>query len=159
MEEVFTIPHLGSAEGIVRGTLPLVVNGEIIEDFSITFQQGRVVSATAKLDIDEGSPRLGEVQWFRRAHRSPAKAVCSTTRYSTRTHRAISHSAGLIVFPAKWRPVFHCGIHRCWRESEPSPRGFHDRVERARHRRAEFRKERRSDYQGRLIGGNSLCFS
>ena len=70
MEEVFTLPHLGSAEGKVRGTLPLVVNGGIVEDFSLTFQQGRVVSAMAKqgeallkavLETDEGSSRLGEV--------------------------------------------------------------------------------------------------
>jgi len=70
MEEVFTLPHLGSAEGKVRGTLPLVVNGGIVEGFSLIFQQGRAVSASAKrgevllkevLETDEGSCRLGEV--------------------------------------------------------------------------------------------------
>jgi len=70
MEEVFTLPHRGVAEGAVRGTLPLVVNGGIVEEFSLTFRQGRVVSFAAKrgqrlleavLATDEGASRLGEV--------------------------------------------------------------------------------------------------
>ncbi|MEK6256578.1 MAG: aminopeptidase, partial [Chloroflexota bacterium] len=69
-EEVFTIPHKEKTEGYVTASKPLRHGGSIIDDFSITFENGRVVKATAKkgesalnniLDTDEGSRQLGEV--------------------------------------------------------------------------------------------------
>jgi aminopeptidase len=69
-EEVFTLPHKDRIDGVVRSTKPLPYNGTIIEDFTIQFSEGSVVSATAEkgqeaLDIilstDDGARSLGEV--------------------------------------------------------------------------------------------------
>ncbi len=68
-EEIFTVPHRDMTEGIVTATKPLPLN-IIIEDFTLTFSKGRVVSATAKkgkemldkvFEIDEGASYLGEI--------------------------------------------------------------------------------------------------
>lgn len=69
-EEVFTMPHRNQVDGIVSSTKPLSYTGNIIEDFTLTFEDGRVVKTTAEkgqaaldtlLDTDEGSRSLGEV--------------------------------------------------------------------------------------------------
>jgi aminopeptidase len=69
-EEVFTVPHKEGVNGTVSSTKPLSYGGNIIDEFSITFENGRIVSATAKvgeeilkqlIDTDEGSHYLGEV--------------------------------------------------------------------------------------------------
>jgi aminopeptidase len=69
-EEIFTLPDRHRAEGVVHSTFPLSYGGTLIEDFSVTFENGRIVKVTAKkneailqklVDTDEGSTRLGEV--------------------------------------------------------------------------------------------------
>lgn len=69
-EEVFTAPHRREVEGTVRATMPLNYGGSLIEDFSVTFKEGRVVSVSASqgeallrslVETDEGAGRLGEV--------------------------------------------------------------------------------------------------
>ncbi len=69
-EEVFTLPDRNRADGVVTSTFPLSYGGTLIEDFQVTFENGRVVKVTAKkgqdvlqklVDTDEGSHRLGEV--------------------------------------------------------------------------------------------------
>ena len=69
-EEVFTLPHKDRLDGFVSSTLPLSYAGTLIEDFQLTFEEGRVVNfqaargetALAKLlETDEGARRLGEV--------------------------------------------------------------------------------------------------
>ncbi|NEW07502.1 aminopeptidase [Paenibacillus sp. SYP-B3998] len=69
-EEVFTMPLRGGTNGTVRSTLPLSYQGSLIDGFSLTFENGKVVSATAEvgqevlnkmLDMDEGARYLGEV--------------------------------------------------------------------------------------------------
>ena len=69
-EEVFTMPDRNRADGIVSSTFPLSYAGTLIEDFQVTFENGRVVKVSAKkgeaalqklVDTDEGSHRLGEV--------------------------------------------------------------------------------------------------
>ena len=68
-EEIFISPKCGEAEGIVFSTKPLSYQGEIIEDFSIRFVNGRAVEAKAKknqhllekmIAMDEGAAMLGE---------------------------------------------------------------------------------------------------
>jgi aminopeptidase len=68
-EEIFTLPDRHRAEGTVAATFPLSYGGSLIEDFSLTFENGRVVKVNAKrneailqklIDTDEGSTRLGE---------------------------------------------------------------------------------------------------
>lgn len=69
-EEVFTMPAKYTAQGTVVSTKPLSYNGHTIEDFTVTFEKGKVVSVTAKknlevleemLNMDENSRYLGEV--------------------------------------------------------------------------------------------------
>jgi aminopeptidase len=69
-EEVFTLPDRHRADGVVAATFPLSYGGNLIEDFSVTFENGRVVRVHAKkneailqklVETDEGSTRLGEV--------------------------------------------------------------------------------------------------
>jgi aminopeptidase len=69
-EEVFSMPHKDRADGTVAATLPLAHAGKIIDGFSLTFKNGRVVDFKARenqdilkgiLDTDEGARHLGEV--------------------------------------------------------------------------------------------------
>ena len=67
---MFTAPHNRKINGTVVNALPLVNNGNVIDDFSITFKNGRVVNYSAKvgydalkglLESDEGVLSLGEI--------------------------------------------------------------------------------------------------
>ncbi|MCI0525606.1 MAG: aminopeptidase [Acidobacteria bacterium] len=69
-EEVFTTPHKDKVDGTVASTMPLNYGGVLIEDFSLTFENGRAVKVTAKkgeetlrklIETDENAARLGEV--------------------------------------------------------------------------------------------------
>ena len=69
-EEVFTMPNKNGTDGIVYSALPLIYQGNIIDDFYLKFKDGLVVDFGAKkgyeslkdlLGIDEGAKRLGEV--------------------------------------------------------------------------------------------------
>jgi len=69
-EEVFTIADRARVDGTVRATKPLSYGGMLIEDFTLTFEQGRVVRIAAArgesvlrqmVDTDPGAARLGEV--------------------------------------------------------------------------------------------------
>ncbi len=68
-EEVFTSPKAGAAEGIVYSTKPLSYMGELIENFSMRFEGGKVVEVKAEkgeellkhmVSMDEGAAKLGE---------------------------------------------------------------------------------------------------
>ncbi|MBQ3587405.1 MAG: aminopeptidase [Oscillospiraceae bacterium] len=69
-EELFTAPHKDRVNGVVYGTKPYVYNGDLIDDFVLTFKDGKVVDFDAKtgrellaqlLNTDEGACRIGEV--------------------------------------------------------------------------------------------------
>lgn len=69
-EEIFTSPMAGRCEGRLVATKPLSWNSQLIEDFSISFADGRAVSCTAArgqelleklLKMDDGADMLGEV--------------------------------------------------------------------------------------------------
>lgn len=69
-EEVFTAPHRDRVNGTVTASKPLNYAGTLIDNFSLTFEDGRVVALRAKqgedslqklVDMDEGAARLGEV--------------------------------------------------------------------------------------------------
>ncbi|HAV78923.1 MAG TPA: aminopeptidase [Anaerolineae bacterium] len=69
-EEVFTAPHKDKADGVVTSSRPLNLLGTLIEDFSLSFENGRIVKITAKkgeadlrklTEMDENASRLGEV--------------------------------------------------------------------------------------------------
>jgi len=69
-EEVFTLPKRNGVNGVVTSSKPLSYGGNLINEFSLTFKDGKVVDYSAKegydalkelLDSDEGSRYLGEV--------------------------------------------------------------------------------------------------
>ncbi|NJP38239.1 aminopeptidase [Alkalicoccus luteus] len=69
-EEVFTAPKADGVNGTVCNTKPLNYGGNIIDGFSLTFKDGKVVDFSAEegeatlkdlLDTDDGAARLGEV--------------------------------------------------------------------------------------------------
>ncbi|ANB61155.1 aminopeptidase [Anoxybacteroides amylolyticum] len=77
-EEVFTMPHKDGVNGTVRNTKPLNYGGNVIDGFTLTFKDGKVVDFTAEtgyetlkhlLETDEGARRLGEVALV--PHHSP----------------------------------------------------------------------------------------
>ena len=68
-EECFISPMKGKAEGIVYSTKPLSYQGQLIENFSIRFENGKAVEAKAEvgeellksmISMDEGAAYLGE---------------------------------------------------------------------------------------------------
>jgi len=77
-EEVFSLPHKYGVNGTVASTKPLNYGGSLIDNFSLTFKDGKVVDFKAEqgedtlkhlLDTDEGARRLGEVALV--PHESP----------------------------------------------------------------------------------------
>ncbi|QVK19813.1 aminopeptidase [Mycoplasmatota bacterium] len=68
--EIASLPHKYGVNGRLSATLPLVYNGNIIENFWFEFKDGKVIDYDAKvgrdaiasiLSIDEGASYLGEV--------------------------------------------------------------------------------------------------
>ena len=68
-EECFISPMRGKAEGIAYATKPLSYQGELIENFSVRFENGKAVEVHADrnekllkqmIEMDEGAPYLGE---------------------------------------------------------------------------------------------------
>ncbi len=68
-EEVFTSPVAGVADGIVYATKPLSYQGELIDNFWVRFENGKVVETGAEknpelldklISMDEGASMLGE---------------------------------------------------------------------------------------------------
>ena len=68
-EEVFTSPDYRRADGVVHSVMPLVHQGQVIDDFWLRFEGGKVVDYGAEqgkevlksiIDTDEGAARLGE---------------------------------------------------------------------------------------------------
>ncbi|MFD2762206.1 aminopeptidase [Lentibacillus juripiscarius] len=77
-EEVFSMPHKYGVNGTVSSTKPLNYGGSVIDNFTLTFEDGKVVDFKAEqgedtlkhlLDTDEGARRLGEVALV--PHESP----------------------------------------------------------------------------------------
>ena len=69
-EEVFTIPYKDKTEGVVKATKPLYYSGSLIEDYKLTFSEGKIIEAVAKkgedllhnlIKTDEGASYLGEI--------------------------------------------------------------------------------------------------
>ncbi|MRN52338.1 aminopeptidase [Paenibacillus monticola] len=69
-EEIYTMPHRTGVNGTVSSTLPLNLNGRLVDGISLTFKDGKVVSydaesgrehLTSLLETDEGASYLGEM--------------------------------------------------------------------------------------------------
>jgi len=68
-EEVFTAPKRDGVNGVAVASMPLVLDGNIVKDFSMTFENGRIVRVEAAeglqvlenaIAVDEGAAYLGE---------------------------------------------------------------------------------------------------
>lgn len=77
-EEVFSMPLKDGVNGVVASTKPLNYSGNLIENFTLTFKEGRIVDFTAEkgydtlkklIETDEGAHYLGEVALV--PHKSP----------------------------------------------------------------------------------------
>ncbi|GEK31748.1 aminopeptidase [Kurthia zopfii] len=80
-EEVFTLPAKYGVNGYVSNTKPLVFQGNIIDQFKLTFEDGVIVKAEAgeghdllqeMIRADEGSKYIGEIALV--PHESPISA-------------------------------------------------------------------------------------
>ncbi|OZM56701.1 aminopeptidase [Lottiidibacillus patelloidae] len=69
-EEVFTVPLKNGVNGTVSSSKPLNLSGTLIENFSFTFKDGKVIEFNAEkgydalkhlLETDEGASYLGEI--------------------------------------------------------------------------------------------------
>lgn len=69
-EEIFITPKKGEAEGIVYSSKPLSYQGQLIENFSVRFENGKAIEVKAEkneellksiIEMDENSAYLGEV--------------------------------------------------------------------------------------------------
>lgn len=69
-EEVFSLPHREKVEGVVYSSMPLVHNGNTVDEFWLRLEKGKIVDYGAKqglntlkgiIESDEGSRYLGEI--------------------------------------------------------------------------------------------------
>jgi aminopeptidase len=69
-EEIFTTPDCRRAEGTIRSSKPLSLNGQIVRGLELTFEDGRIVAVEAEegaelvrsqLATNENADRLGEL--------------------------------------------------------------------------------------------------
>lgn len=103
-EEVFTLPLKTGVNGTVASTKPLNFGGNLINTFSLTFKEGRIVDYSAEqgldtlrqiIETDEGSHYLGEVSLV--PHHSPisdTNLIFYNTLFDENAscHLAIGHS-------------------------------------------------------------------
>jgi aminopeptidase len=104
--EVFTGPHEDSAEGRVRFTIPTSPRGVVVEDVTLEFRAGKVVSARAErgdgymqatLEADEGARCLGEL--------------------GIGTNFGIDRAIGTILFDEKIGGTIHLALGRSYPET------------------------------------------
>ncbi|MFX1457258.1 MAG: aminopeptidase, partial [Promethearchaeota archaeon] len=69
-EEIFTLPHKGQVDGVVKTTRPILIQGNLVEDITFRFSEGKIVKVSAiigdevikkTIELDEGARRLGEI--------------------------------------------------------------------------------------------------
>lgn len=77
-EEIFTAPLKTGVNGYVSSTKPLSYGGNIIDNFTLTFKDGRIIDVKAEqgqeilaslIETDEGAHYLGEIALV--PHKSP----------------------------------------------------------------------------------------
>jgi aminopeptidase len=99
-EEVFTVPLKTGVNGVVQSTRPLSYNGQIIDRFSLTFKEGKVIDAHAEtgeellkslIEMDEGSAFLGEVALV--PHSSPISKLGAVFHQTLFDENASCHLA------------------------------------------------------------------
>ncbi len=112
-EEVFTIPVKNGVNGVVTSTKPLNYSGNLLENFTLTFENGKVVDFQAEqgyetlknlLETDEGASFLGEVALV--PHDSPISntgIVFNNTLYDENAscHIALGNALSICVEDGK----------------------------------------------------------
>ena len=100
-EEVFTTPDARRAEGTVRSTLPLQIQGNIVRDLEVRFEGGRAVEVHASsgedvmrthIATDDGAARLGEVALVD-GHSRVGQTGPRLLRHAVRRERVVAHRA------------------------------------------------------------------
>ncbi|MDR2590691.1 MAG: aminopeptidase [Oscillospiraceae bacterium] len=61
-EEIFTAPQYDGVNGTVVGTMPNVFRGNLIDGFSITFEDGKVVSYDAKVGKEHLASMINDIK-------------------------------------------------------------------------------------------------
>jgi aminopeptidase len=88
-EEVFTMPLKEGVNGVLSSTKPLNYSGTVIDNFKLTFENGKIIDFTAEkgyetlkklIETDGGSHYLGEVALV--PHHSPV-SDCNIIFYNT----------------------------------------------------------------------------
>lgn len=106
-EEVHTMPKRTGVNGWVKNTKPLLINGQTVDDFKLTFREGKIIEREIgvgkdvfiqQLDLDEGSSFLGEVALV--PHSSPISQMGITFRDTLYDENASCHLALGNAYPA-----------------------------------------------------------
>ena len=107
-EECFISPMRGKAGGIVYATKPLSYQGQLIENFSVRFENGKAVEVKAEknqalleqmISMDEGAAYLGECALVPVNSPISESGLCSTRRCLMRTRPAILRLARALPTP------------------------------------------------------------
>ena len=108
-EEVFVTPDRSRAEGVVRATKPLPLNGAVVEGLEVRFRDGAIVAVEAEtgadvvrnqVELDEGAARLGELALVDGESRVAKTGLTFfNTLYDENVtcHIAYGHSAGAVT--------------------------------------------------------------
>lgn len=105
-EEVFTSPLRNSVNGTVSSSKPLSYAGKLIDNFSFTFKDGKIIDFSAEkeyealkrlVETDEGSHYLGEVALV--PHRSPISDTNVVFYNTLFDENAACHLAIGMAFP------------------------------------------------------------
>ena len=161
-EEVFTMPHCRRTGGRVRSTKPLNYGGSLIEDFSVTFAEGRIVEVAAAqgedilrnlVETDDGAARLGEIALV--PHSSPVSQFGRLIlQHPVRRERLEPRRprAGVQRLPGERRRHGGGGVLRRGREPQRRARRLHDRLWGDGNRRGAFRRHPGAGDEGRRVG-------
>lgn len=113
-EEIFTMPLKTGVNGTVTSTKPLNYEGSLVDQFSMTFKEGRIVAFNAEqgyetlkriIETDEGSHYLGEVSLV--PHHSPISDTQLIFYNTLFDENASCHLAIGTSFPFNYRGGRH----------------------------------------------------
>ena len=105
-EEIFTDPHRDHVDGIAYASKPLMINGKLVKDFWIRFENGIAVDCGAKENVeflkdalfhDDRSRRLGEIALV--SKKSPINQIGKLFYNGLIDENAASHLAFGSSFP------------------------------------------------------------
>ena len=144
-EEVFTMPARDRVDGHVRASKPLSYGGTLIEDFSFTFEAGRIVDVRAARG-QEVLRQLVATDAGRRPPRRDRARAAQLTGFADRPpvlqhalrrerRQPPRHRLGVHVHARGRRSHVGRGVRARRRQPQRHARRLHDRVGRTGHRR------------------------